>query len=96
MVRNSLRIIALVAGVSLGAPESREPIGLFRRQESPQESMRVAFGGLVPDGACTLTDLDAPSGARRLAGRQLMEEGITVSIKDRPGSAVVTYRKEPR
>jgi len=31
--------------------------------------------------------------ARRLTGRQLMEEGVAVTIEQQPGSALFTYKR---
>jgi hypothetical protein len=40
-----------------------------------------------------LTNFDV-AGATETTGQMLMENGLTIAIKDRPGSAIVTYRKK--
>ena len=65
---------------------------LFRRQDSSVESMHVKLRGLEPQATYVVEDLDVAGSARR-TGRQLMDEGLTITIKDRPGSAIFTYKK---
>jgi alpha-galactosidase len=67
-------------------------IQMFRRAESFYESARVKLQGLDPDARYALTDLDAP-GETTLAGRELMEKGLAIAIKDQPGSAVIVYKR---
>ena len=58
----------------------------------------VIFTGLPENPAdhlirvrMTLTNLDS-SGATVIAGEELMQAGLPVSIEDQPGAAVFTYR----
>jgi hypothetical protein len=46
------------------------------------------------DGAAryTLTNLDVP-GVNEADGRELMDAGLPVSIKDRPAAIVIAYKK---
>ena len=64
----------------------------FRRSESVYEVARLHLRGLEPDGRYRLTDLDKP-GSIEMTGRELTEHGLAVSIPDRPGSVVITYKK---
>ncbi len=65
----------------------------FRRPRSVYESARLKLRGLEEAANYTVTDLD--SGAVRTAsGRELMHDGLLVTMKDQPGSAVVTYLKK--
>ena len=66
---------------------------MFRRQDSTEESKQVKLRGLEANSVYTLTDLDSAAAAS-LTGRQLMDEGLAITIKDRPGSALVTYEKK--
>jgi hypothetical protein len=66
-------------------------VQVFRRAESIYESARLPLRGLDPEAAYTVTDLDSQS-SERLSGRELMEKGARVSIPERPGAAIVTYR----
>jgi alpha-galactosidase len=65
----------------------------FRRPETASESIRTRLRGLEPAGVYTLVNLDVP-GSTEMTGRELMESGLPVAIKNRPGAAIVTYRKE--
>lgn len=65
---------------------------LFRRGESFYEAARLPLRGLGPDNRYELTDLDRP-GSIEATGRELTEEGLLVSIPERPGSVVVVYKK---
>ncbi len=66
----------------------------FRRVKAPDESIRVKLQGLEPTLVYTLTNFDA-TGTTEMSGRQLMEQGLPIAIKDRPGAAVITYKKKP-
>ena len=67
-------------------------VQVFRRGESPYESARFPLRGLEPDAQYTLTDLDSGR-TQQLAGRQLMQEGLVVTIPQRPHAAVLLYEK---
>jgi alpha-galactosidase len=66
----------------------------FRRTEANDESLRVKLHGLEPNAVYALTYLDA-DGSTDMTGRQLVEGGLTMTIKDRPGAAIVVYEKRP-
>ena len=68
-------------------------VQVFRRGESPYESARFPLRGLEPGAQYTLTDLDTGR-AQQLAGRQLMQEGLPITIPQRPHAAVLLYQKE--
>ena len=74
-------------------PEQGEGVvQAFRRGGNSNESIRVKLRGLEPGGVHALTNLDV-AGATEMTGRRLMEDGLTIVIKDQPGSALVTYTK---
>ena len=56
-------------------------------------SLRLKLHGLQPDAVYSVTTFDTV-GAAELTGRELQEGGLPVAIKDRPGTAVITYRKK--
>jgi alpha-galactosidase len=65
-------------------------IQTFRRPESPFESARFKLRGLHPRARYTLRDLDE-SQQTQMTGKELMDSGLLVSIKERPGAALITY-----
>jgi len=67
----------------------------FRRGESIYEVARLHLHGLEPDVRYELTNLDKP-GSTKMTGRELTEKGLPVSIPERPGSVVITYKKADR
>ncbi|HEV3275485.1 MAG TPA: alpha-galactosidase [Terriglobia bacterium] len=64
----------------------------FRRPQSPFESARLKLRGLDPDAHYTVRDLDQPQG-REMDGRELTEGGLLVSIRERPGAVMITYKR---
>ena len=60
------------------------------RNDSPAQVLRLA--GLTPSAKYEVTDLDGGA-PRELTGKELMEPGLTVEIKTKPGSAVIFYQK---
>jgi len=74
-------------------PETGEGmVQAFRRAESVYESARFTLRGLEPDARYVLANLDVP-GTTEMTGRELMEKGLLVAVSERPGSAIVVYRK---
>lgn len=67
----------------------------FRRPQSPFESARLKLRGLDQEALYQLTDFDQPQTAE-LAGKDLMQNGLLVSIKSQPGSVLIKYRKVAR
>jgi len=49
---------------------------------------------VTPDVTYVLTDFDA-AGAMETTGRELLEKGLSIVAKDRPGAVIVTYGKKP-
>jgi alpha-galactosidase len=65
----------------------------FRRDESPYVCARFRLHGLDPAAAYEVTNLDV-EGSMKLSGAELMEKGLTVEIKDKPGAAVIVYKRD--
>ena len=81
-------------GWQFNTPERGEGVvQMFRRSESPYESIRVKLHDLEPGAVYKLTNLDVP-GTVEVTGSELMEKGLSISIKDAPGSAIITYKKK--
>ena len=64
----------------------------FRRADSFYESARLKLRGLDPDTRYALTRFDV-EGATEMTGRELMEKGLAIWIKDQPGAAIITYKR---
>jgi alpha-galactosidase len=74
-------------------PEEGEGmIQAFRREKSVYESSRFTLTGLEPDAFYIVTDIDTGFQIE-MVGRELMKKGLLVRISERPGSAILTYRK---
>ena len=73
-------------------PESGDGMmEVFRRPGSPFEAARFPLRGLLPAGRYTVTNLDAASSAE-LAGRELMSQGLSITLRDRGESAIIVYK----
>ena len=81
------------AAFQFDRPESGDGmVETFRRPDSPFEAARFQLRGLEPGARYALTDLDA-AGSKVLTGRELMDEGLPVVIKAKPGAVVITYQR---
>jgi len=75
-------------------PESGEGlVQVFRRHNSFYESARLKLRGVSEDTKYLLTNLDT-GGQQSLSGRELLNEGLPVTIADKPGVATITYRRQ--
>jgi alpha-galactosidase len=68
----------------------------FRRPESTYESARFRLCGLDAAANYELLNADQET-TTTISGRQLMETGLLLTLKDRPSAALITYnRREQR
>jgi alpha-galactosidase len=67
----------------------------FRRPDSPFESARFRLRGLEATARYRVSDLDAP-GKSVYAGRELIEQGLPVTIKNAPGAVILVYSRQRR
>ena len=67
-------------------------VQVFRRSESIYKSADLRLHGLDPDARYRVRNLDSPE-AEVITGRQLMEGGLPIVLKDRPSAVVITYDK---
>jgi alpha-galactosidase len=75
-------------------PETGEGmVQVFRRTESPYCGRELKLQGLDPAARYELTDLDVPDRPVTHAGRELLEAGLPVTITNKPGAVVITYKK---
>ena len=64
----------------------------FRRKDCMEESQVFKLRGLDPQAVYTLADLDSGK-SNEFTGRELTDEGLRVTLSDRPGAAIFTYRR---
>lgn len=64
----------------------------FRRKENQQDSQTFRLQGLDPAAEYELTNFDV-EGSAKTSGKELMETGLAVPIKNTPGSAIIMYRR---
>ncbi|MFA6240067.1 MAG: alpha-galactosidase [Candidatus Hydrogenedentales bacterium] len=66
----------------------------FRRASNADESIRLKLQGLDAGARYTLTDLDTAK-TTEATGKELIEQGISIVLQNKPGAAVLIYRKKP-
>jgi alpha-galactosidase len=64
----------------------------FRRDKCIFEAGRLRLHGLDPAATYEATNLDAGK-PQQFSGRELTDRGLSVTILEQPGSAIVAYRK---
>ena len=64
----------------------------FRRERCEAASQAYRLRGLDQAASYEITNFDA-KGSIRSSGKDLMEKGLTVEIPDKPGAAVIVYRR---
>jgi alpha-galactosidase len=67
-------------------------VQVFRRPESPFEAARFPLRGLDAKASYAVKDMD-DAAETTMSGAELMERGLPVTVKQRPGAAVVRYRR---
>jgi len=75
-------------------PETGEGmVEAFRRPKSEESQKTFRLFGLDTAARYTLTNLDAAV-ATEASGKDLMEKGLTVEIKNKPGAAIIIYKSK--
>ena len=75
-------------------PEAGEGVvQAFRCAGCGAETARLRLRGLDPGAVYTLTNFDI-AGTVAMTGRRLMNEGFVITINNKPGAAVVIYKKD--
>jgi alpha-galactosidase len=64
----------------------------FRREYSPEQTMRFKLRGLEAKAKYAVTDVDINK-PREMNGHDLMEQGLLVNIPHQPGAVIITYKK---
>jgi hypothetical protein len=67
-------------------------IQAFRRDKNTEPIQHLRLMGLAPSAKYEITDHDGGV-PRTLSGKELMDRGLPVEIKTKPGSAVIFYKK---
>ena len=67
-------------------------IQVFRRAESPYETAKFRMKGLEPDAKYVVSEASGGETATA-TGRELMEQGLAVTMKDRPSACAYVYAK---
>jgi alpha-galactosidase len=81
------------AAMQFDRPEAGEGfLEVFRRSRSPYEKARFKLQGLSPAAQYSVVSLD-DTVSRTLSGKELMDKGIEVQLKDSPDSALLTYKR---
>jgi alpha-galactosidase len=74
-------------------PESGDGmVQAFRRPSSVYETARLQLHGLEPAAHYSFSDLDRP-GSTEVTGKELMEKGLAVTIPEKPGAVILTYKR---
>ena len=74
-------------------PEKGEGmVQAFRRPSSPSEQARFKLRGLDPKAKYAVSSMDE-QGATELGGKELMEKGLPVAIREQPGAVIVVYKQ---
>jgi alpha-galactosidase len=65
---------------------------IFRRDESDETAEALHLRGLDPAATYLVTDLDAKV-PRTISGRDLMQQGLHVEVKEKRQAAIIVYKK---
>ena len=76
-------------------PEAGEGmVQVFRRHNSFYESARLKLFGLDAQASYLVTNLDTGA-SQPHSGRELLSDGLAVTLPAKPDVAVLTYRRQP-
>lgn len=64
----------------------------FRRDENDEPSRNLPLRGLDPAATYEIKDLDTTTPST-ISGRDLMQQGLHVEIKEKRGAAIILYKK---
>jgi len=65
-------------------------VQVFRRPDSGEQSMNFKLRGLESKARFEVENFDGGKEVR--TGRELMRQGLTVTLKEKPSAAVIAYR----
>ena len=64
----------------------------FRRPDCPYVSAQYKLHALESDSVYIVSDHDTGK-TRQMTGRELMNDGLTITISEQPGAALFTYEE---
>ena len=67
-------------------------IQAFRRNNSDEQSKTFHLRGLTPSSQYEVINFNV-TGSTKVSGKELIEKGLKVEIKDKPGAVVITYKE---
>ncbi|MBN1902720.1 alpha-galactosidase, partial [Candidatus Sumerlaeota bacterium] len=70
-------------------------IQAFRRRESASFGCQFRLYGIDPDASYRARNLDQDGDGEIISGAALMNQGLRIVIDEKPGSAIIVYKKEP-
>jgi alpha-galactosidase len=65
----------------------------FRRGQCEPAAQTYRLRGLDPAATYEVTDFDV-AGTTMASGKDLMDKGLTIGIKDKPGAGVIVYQRQ--
>ncbi|MCC6579489.1 MAG: alpha-galactosidase [Phycisphaeraceae bacterium] len=65
----------------------------FRRPECPQDSLQLRLQGLEPEEIYEVKNFDEKETVS-MSGKELMSNGLTVTLHGKPAAALITYQKK--
>lgn len=74
------------------AGKGRGMVQAFRRGQNSEPVQTYRLSGLNPKAQYKVTNFDV-EGSVQMSGRQLMEDGLKIELKNKPQAALITYEK---
>ena len=66
----------------------------FRRTQNTDQTLHVKLRGLTADARHSATNFDV-AGSTDVLGRVLMEKGLSVTVREKPATAIIAYMRKP-
>jgi len=66
---------------------------LFRRERCQNAIKAIRLNAVDPTASYQVSDIDEGTSAK-ISGKNLLERGLPIEIKDKPGAAIITYKKD--
>jgi alpha-galactosidase len=65
----------------------------FRREDSPYEMARLKLRALDAEARYRVTDLDKPEAPQQFTGRELMKDGLPITLRIQRSAGLLIYRR---